>query len=119
MSISRRPPAASRVPAISAPVSGSRTSPTAFTATSAPTTTPPTRTLAEPMPPRIARARPYSLPTLAPVPAPTLPSATAPADATLAASQPISRVGRARPSPTLRSKRNAPGTCGTTLGPAA
>ena len=27
-------------------------------------------------------------------------------------------VGRAAPSPTLRSKRNAPGTCGTTVGPA-
>ena len=54
----RRRSGASRVPAISAPVSGSRTSPTAFTATMAPTTASPTRALAEPMPPRMARPIP-------------------------------------------------------------
>ena len=85
VSISRRPSGASRVPATSAPVSGSRTSPSALTATSAPTTTSPRRTDALPIPPRIARATPWSLPTLAPVPAPTLPSATGPATAAAAA----------------------------------
>src|SRR5207247_7702168 len=47
-----------------------------------------------------------------------LPSATAPATARAAASYPISRVGRARRSPTPRSNRKAPGTCGTMAGPA-
>ena len=60
-------------------MSGSRTSPSALTATSAPTITPPSSLrLLEPIPPRIARAMPWILPTLAPVPAPTLPSATGP-----------------------------------------
>ena len=74
-----------RAPAISVPVSGSRTSPTALTATRAPTTTSPRRTEALPIPPRIERSRRYTLPTVAPVPAPTLPSATGPAAAAFAA----------------------------------
>src|SRR5439155_71358 len=118
-STSRRLSGASRAPATSAPVLGSRTSPTAFTTTTAPTTSSPSRREALPRPPRIARPMRCTLPTLAPVPAPTLPSANGPAAALAAASMPISRVGRARPSPTLRSKMNAPGTCGTTVGPAA
>ena len=84
-SLRRSPSGVSRVPAISEPVWGSRTSPTAFTATRAPTTAPPTSALAEPRPPRMARPMPCSLPTLAPVPAPTLPSATGPAAAAAAA----------------------------------
>ena len=118
VSISRRPSGASRAPARSAPVSGSRTSPTALTATRAPTTAPSARVLALPIPPRIARSIRWSLPTVAPVPAPTLPSPGAAGVAFAAAAYPISRVGRARMSPTLRSNRIAAATWGTTVGPA-
>ena len=70
---------------MSRPVSGSRTSPTAFTAMSAPRCTPSRSRTAQPSPPFVARAMPWSLPTLAPVPAPTLPSATGPGRAPAAA----------------------------------
>ena len=62
-----RPP---RAPARMRPLDGSSTSPTALTAISAPTVTPPTVSDALPMP-FMARCGPYSLPTVAPAPAPT------------------------------------------------
>src|SRR2546428_250281 len=55
----------------------SRTSPTAFTTTRAPTTTSPDRTAQLPSPPFIMPVSPAALPTVAPVPAPTEPSANA------------------------------------------
>ena len=60
-------PAVSRAPARRGPVAGSRTSPNALTATSAPTVAAPTRRLAVPRPPFMARAKPKALPTDAPV----------------------------------------------------
>ena len=51
-------PSALRAPATGRPLDGSITSPSAFTATSAPTVMPAARTEAEPMPPFIARAMP-------------------------------------------------------------
>ncbi|KAG1436511.1 hypothetical protein G6F57_020633 [Rhizopus arrhizus] len=71
---SRCLPSGVRAPARMRPVAGSSTSPTAFTATIAPTVTPATVNDALPMPPFMARLAPYSLPTVAPAPAPTLPS---------------------------------------------
>ena len=68
-------PPAVRAPAMTRPVSGSITSPTALHATIAPTVTPCALTAALPMPPFIARSMPNTLPTAAPAPAPTLPSA--------------------------------------------
>ena len=62
------------VPLVPAAASGRRrASPSGLQATSAPTVTPSTHTLAVPMPPFIARAAPKTLPTIAPAPAPTLP----------------------------------------------
>ena len=66
-------PSSVRAPAITRPVAGSTTSPTALTATSAATVIAPTLIDALPMPPFIARSVPNSLPTEAPAPAPTLP----------------------------------------------
>ena len=68
-------PSSVRAPATMVPVSGSTTSPTAFTAINAATCKPPGTSMSEvPMPPFIARPGPPSLPTVAPAPAPTLPS---------------------------------------------
>ncbi|MCY1300415.1 hypothetical protein D9M70_499780 [compost metagenome] len=78
-------PSAVRAPARMRPVDGSSTSPTALTATMAPTVTPATVSDAVPMPPFMARLGPYSLPTVAPAPAPTLPSCGASAVADLQA----------------------------------
>ena len=68
-----------RAPATTLPVRGSITSPTAFTATSAPTTIPvsPIFTLAVPRPDFIVNFGPNILPIVAPAPAPTFPSAQA------------------------------------------
>ena len=85
-------PSSPRAPAITSPCA-SKTSPIAFTATSAPTVSPSTHSDAVPMPPRIARSKPNSLPTLAPQPAPKLPCS---GGAVLAASQaawPVRRAG--------------------------
>ena len=79
-------PSGFRVPATTRPVSGSTTSPSAFTATSAATVTPPGTVIdALPMPAFIARSMGPSFPTVAPAPAPTLPSATGPDVAAAAA----------------------------------
>jgi hypothetical protein len=77
-------PSSVRAPAMGRPQAGSMTSPTALTATMAPTVNPLTASAAVPMPPFIARSMPNSLPTTAPAPAPTLPST---GGALLAASQ--------------------------------
>src|SRR3989304_3113523 len=59
VSMSRRPSGASRAPAMSRPVSGSRTSPTALTTITAPTVTPARSATAAPRaPPLAARAGP-------------------------------------------------------------
>ena len=63
-----RRPSSVRVPATTAPEAGSITSPTALTATTAPTVTRPIRAEAVPMPPLVARSMPNSLPTVAPAP---------------------------------------------------
>src|SRR3989337_2778681 len=64
-----------RAPAITWPVGGSITSPSALTATIAPTMTPPpTSTEAVPTPDFIAPPMPRIFPTLAPIPTPALPS---------------------------------------------
>ena len=85
VSMRRRPSGASRVPAIKRPLVGSRTSPTALTATMAPSFTSSRSAAAQPSPPRMARVVPWSLPTVAPVPAPTFPWATGPWRAAAAA----------------------------------
>jgi len=69
-------PLLSRAPATTAPVAGSITSPTALTATIAPTMRPFGNAMAaEPMPAFIGMRPPPIFPTVAPAPAPTLPSA--------------------------------------------
>ena len=86
-------------------MAGSRTSPNAFTATKAVTSTPPlSSTSPEPTPDFMAWRMPKILPTVAPVPAPTAPSFTAPVVAAAAALSPISRVGRMPALPISRSK---------------
>src|SRR6185295_6990109 len=70
-------PSLVRAPAMTLPVAGSNTSPTALTATIAPTVMPSTLTAAVPIPLFIARDIPNNLPTVAPAPAPALPSAGA------------------------------------------
>ena len=107
-------PSAVRTPAMTRPVDGSITSPTAFTTTRAATTRPSGVTIdAVPRPPRIARDAPASLPTVAPLPAPTFPSTAGPAVAVAAARYPHSAVGLIFGSPTFRSNTTAAGTIGT------
>lgn len=93
-----------RAPATILPVDGSMTSPTAFTAASAETTTPPESGIVyDPIPDFMARVMPNNLPTVAPVPAPTAPSTTALLVAAADADSPISRVGCALLLPMPRS----------------
>ena len=105
-------PSAVRAPASMLP-SGARTSPTALTAIRAPTVTPCTLTLAEPMPPFMAQACPNSLPTVAPAPAPTLPVAQGVLVAASQAARPAAASGRMEALPTGRSNNTAAGTMGT------
>ena len=111
-------PGAARLPARISP-SSPRTSPSALTAASAPTTRASRLAAAVPMPPLTANAGSGSLATVAPVPAPTLPSATGPSVAASHAAAPSSGPGRAAGSPTPRSNRIAAGTIGTRAGPAS
>src|SRR5439155_1523258 len=109
-----------RTPATTFPVAGSMTSPTAFTATIAPTTRPLGSAMeAVPIPDFVERPAPPNFPTVAPAPAPTVPSCTTPVVAASAALYPQSAVGRifGLP-PTPRSNRIAAGTIGTRDDPA-
>ena len=72
---------------------------------------------ADPTPPLRMPVGPITAPTTAPVPAPTLPSATGPREAAVQAAYPMAASGRARGSPTARSKRIAAGTMGTRATP--
>src|SRR5438094_747516 len=83
-----------RTPATTFPVAGSMTSPTAFTATMAPTTRPLGSEMdAVPIPDFVARPPPPNFPTVAPAPAPTVPSCTTPAVAPSAALYPQRPLG--------------------------
>src|SRR5580704_10593107 len=112
-------PSAFRTPATTRPVAGSMISPTAFTATIAPTINPFGNVIAdEPSPAFVGRSRlpgeSLSLPTVAPAPAPTLPSGTAFGLAAWDARYPQSAVGLIFGlRPTDRSKMAAAGTIGT------
>ena len=112
------PVSGSRAPAMMPPVDGSTTLPTAFTATTAPTSKPPgPRFKAEPMPP-FDGVIPGALPTVAPIPGPTSPDGTGAELAFSQAALPMAASGRTRESPTPRSNNAAAGTIGTRTGPA-